>query len=444
MTDLAATAAGAPAGAEPFDTVDVIRTKRDKQHLSPGQIDWVIDAYTRGLVAEEQMAALNMAIFLNGMSRAEIERWTTAMINSGERLDYSGLGMPTADKHSTGGVGDKITLPLAPLVASFGVAVPQLSGRGLGHTGGTLDKLEAIPGWRAHLTNEEVFAQLQGVGAVICAAGPGLAPADKKLYALRDVTSTVESIPLIASSIMSKKIAEGTGALVLDVKVGSGAFMKDLAMAGELARTMVDLGTDAGVKTVALLTDMDTPLGLTAGNALEVRESVEVLAGGGPKDVIELTVALAVEMLAAAGRPVDPDRVLAALQDGQAMDTWRAMISAQGGDPDAPLPVAKHREQVLAPRDGVLARLDAYGVGVAAWRLGAGRARKEDPVQFAAGIEMHAKPPDQVVGGQPLLTLHTDTPERFDRAYEALEGAWALAEDGQKVVRRPVVLDRLH
>ncbi|MCL1899576.1 MAG: thymidine phosphorylase [Promicromonosporaceae bacterium] len=444
MTDLAATAAGAPAGAEPFDTVDVIRTKRDKQHLSPGQIDWVIDAYTRGLVAEEQMAALNMAIFLNGMSRAEIERWTTAMINSGERLDYSGLGMPTADKHSTGGVGDKITLPLAPLVASFGVAVPQLSGRGLGHTGGTLDKLEAIPGWRAHLTNEEVFAQLQGVGAVICAAGPGLAPADKKLYALRDVTSTVESIPLIASSIMSKKIAEGTGALVLDVKVGSGAFMKDLAMAGELARTVVDLGTDAGVKTVALLTDMDAPLGLTAGNALEVRESVEVLAGGGPKDVIELTVALAVEMLAAAGRPVDPDRVLAALQDGQAMDTWRAMISAQGGDPDAPLPVAKHREQVLAPRDGVLARLDAYGVGVAAWRLGAGRARKEDPVQFAAGIEMHAKPGDQVVGGQPLLTLHTDTPERFDRAYEALEGAWALAEDGQKVVRRPVVLDRLH
>ena len=428
---------------EPFDAVDVIRTKRDRLELSAGQIDWVIDAYTRGVVAEEQMSALAMAIFLNGMHRSEIQRWTQAMIQSGERLDYTSLGIPTADKHSTGGVGDKITLPLAPLVAAFGVAVPQLSGRGLGHTGGTLDKMEAIPGWRAALSNEEVRAQLASVGAVVCAAGPGLAPADKKLYALRDVTSTVDCIPLIASSIMSKKIAEGTGALVLDVKVGSGAFMKKLDQARELARTMVDLGTDAGVTTVALVTDMATPLGLTAGNGLEVRESVEVLAGGGPADVVDLTVALATEMLAAAGRPAGADDVRAALADGRAMDKWRAMISAQGGDPDATLPVAQATEKVLAPADGVLGRLDAYGVGVAAWRLGAGRARKEDPVQLAAGIELHAKPGDPVTAGQPLMTLHTDTPERFPRAYEALDGAWELAAPGTVVKRGPVVIDRI-
>ncbi|MFC4554280.1 thymidine phosphorylase [Georgenia faecalis] len=411
---------------EPFDTVDVIRTKRDGAVLSPEQIDWVVDAYTRGVVADEQMSALAMAIFLNGMSREEIARWTAAMIASGERMSFATLSRPTADKHSTGGVGDKITLPLAPLVAVFDVAVPQLSGRGLGHTGGTLDKLEAIPGWRAALSNEEMFAQLEDVGAVICAAGAGLAPADKKLYALRDITATVEAIPLIASSIMSKKIAEGTGSLVLDVKVGSGAFMKDLDRARELATTMVRLGTDAGVRTTALLTDMSTPLGRTAGNALEVRESVEVLAGGGPADVVDLTVALAQEMLAAAGKPDADPR--AALADGRAMDVWRRMISAQGGDPDAPLPQAKHTEQVLAPSDGVLARLDAYDVGVAAWRLGAGRARKEDTVQAGAGVEMHAKPGDRVRAGEPLLTLHTDTPERFERAREALAGAIDIAD----------------
>jgi len=428
---------------EQFDAVDVIRTKRDGGRLSDGQIDWVLDAYTRGAVAEEQMSALAMAILLNGMDRAEIARWTAAMIASGERLDFSGLSRPTADKHSTGGVGDKITLPLAPLVAVFGVAVPQLSGRGLGHTGGTLDKLESIPGWRAALTNDEMMAQLEDVGAVICQAGSGLAPADRKLYALRDVTGTVEAIPLIASSIMSKKIAEGTGSLVLDVKVGSGAFMKDAARARELARTMVELGTDAGVLTVALLTDMSTPLGLTAGNALEVRESVEVLAGGGPSDVVELTVALAREMLAAAGRPdVDP---AAALADGRAMDVWRRMIAAQGGDPDATLPVARESEQVLAAADGVLDSLDALAVGVAAWRLGAGRARKEDPVQAGAGVELHAKPGDVVRAGQPLLTLHTDTPERFPRAREALEGAISIsaAGSGSAASPRALVLDRI-
>jgi thymidine phosphorylase len=411
---------------ESHDAVDVIRTKRDGHSLDDAQIDWVVDAYTRGVVADEQMAALAMAILIRGMDRREIARWTAAMIASGERMDFSSLSRPTSDKHSTGGVGDKITLPLAPLVAACGVAVPQLSGRGLGHTGGTLDKLEAIPGWRASLGNEEMLAQLESVGAVICAAGSGLAPADKKLYALRDVTGTVEAIPLIASSIMSKKIAEGTGSLVLDVKVGTGAFMKSLPDARELAETMVALGTDAGVHTVALLTDMSTPLGRTAGNALEVRESVEVLAGGGPPDVVELTLALAREMLAGAGREdVDPaDR----LADGSAMDVWKAMISAQGGDPGAALPVARETSVVAAPSDGVLTRLDALGVGVAAWRLGAGRARQGEAVQAGAGVELHARPGDRVTRGQPLLTLHTDTPERFERALDALDGSFDVGE----------------
>ncbi|MEV0730839.1 thymidine phosphorylase [Polymorphospora sp. NPDC050346] len=397
-----------------FTAVDVIRTKRDGGVLSDPQIDWVVDAYTRGLVADEQMSALAMAILLRGMTPPEIARWTAAMIASGERLDLSAVDRPTADKHSTGGVGDKITLPLTPLVAACGAAVPQLSGRGLGHTGGTLDKLESIPGWRAALHNDEFIAQLRDVGAVICAAGDGLAPADRKLYALRDVTGTVEAIPLIASSIMSKKIAEGTGALVLDVKVGSGAFMKSIDDARELARTMVELGTAHGVRTVALLTDMSTPLGLAVGNAVEVTESVEVLAGGGPADVVELTLALAREMLAAAGLPdADP---AAALADGRAMDSWRAMIRAQGGDPDAPLPVARETETVRAAADGYVASVDAYAIGVAAWRLGAGRARKEDPVSAAAGIVLHRKPGDRVRAGDPLYELRTDDPARLTAA----------------------------
>ncbi|MFJ4678654.1 MULTISPECIES: thymidine phosphorylase [unclassified Kitasatospora] len=424
-----------------MDAISVIRAKRDRGELTDPQIDWVIDAYTRGEVADEQMSALAMAILLNGMTAREISRWTDAMIRSGERMDFSSLGVPTADKHSTGGVGDKITLPLAPLVAACGAAVPQLSGRGLGHTGGTLDKLESVPGWRALLSNEEMLDVLRGCGAVICAAGDGLAPADKKLYALRDVTGTVEAIPLIASSIMSKKIAEGTGALVLDVKVGSGAFMKNLDDARELARTMVGLGRSAGVATVALLTDMSTPLGLTAGNALEVRESVEVLAGGGPADVVELTLALAREMLAAAGvHGKDPAD---ALRDGSAMDHWRRMITAQGGDPDAALPVARETHVVPAPATGVLTALDAYAVGVAAWRLGAGRARKEDPVQAGAGVELHAKPGDPVTAGQPLLTLHTDTPERFPYALEALADAVTVAPAGTAFTPAPIVLDRI-
>ncbi|HHV22586.1 MAG TPA: thymidine phosphorylase [Propionibacterium sp.] len=422
-----------------FDTVDLIRAKRDGQVLTDAQIDWWIRAYTSGHIADEQMAALAMAIFFRGLEPRELRRWTAAMIGTGERLDFSGLGWPTADKHSTGGVGDKITLPLAPLVAACGVAVPQLSGRGLGHTGGTLDKLESIPGWQASLTNERMREILRDVGAVICAAGSGLAPADKKLYALRDVTGTVESIPLIASSIMSKKIAEGTGALVLDVKVGSGAFMKTADQAAELARTMVGLGTDAGVRTTALLTDMATPLGRTAGNALEVRESAEVLAGGGPADVVELTLALAREMLAGAGRgDVDPADVLAS---GKAMDVWRAMITAQHGDPDAPLPLARHTEVVRADSSGYAASLDALSVGLAAWRLGAGRARKEDPVQAGAGVEWHVRPGEAVRRGDPVFTLHTDTPDRFEPALADLADALVIAAEPPAI--GPVVLDRI-
>ncbi|MEV0617269.1 thymidine phosphorylase [Nonomuraea sp. NPDC050404] len=423
-----------------MDAIEVIRAKRDRAELSTAQIDWVIDAYTRGDVADEQMSALAMAILLNGMDRREIADWTQAMIRSGERMDWSVLDRPTADKHSTGGVGDKITLPLAPLVAACGAYVPQLSGRGLGHTGGTLDKLESIPGWRASLSNAEMLDVLRAAGAVVCAAGSGLAPADKKLYALRDVTGTVESIPLIASSIMSKKIAEGTGSLVLDVKVGSGAFMKDVPSARELAETMVALGTDAGVRTVALMTAMDRPLGRAVGNALEVAESVEVLAGGGPADVVELTVRLAREMLAAAGISggKDPEK---ALKDGSAMDAWRRMISAQGGDPDALLPGAAETLTVEVPSAGVLTRLDAYAVGLAAWRLGAGRARKEDPVSAGAGIVLHAKPGDLVRGGQPLMTLHADETWRFERALEALDGGYAVGPAAEEHL--PLVIDRI-
>ena len=406
-----------------FDVVDLIRTKRGGGRLTQEEIDWLIDAYTTGAIADEQMSAMAMAVFFRGMDDTELSQWTDAMIASGDRMDFSGLSRPTVDKHSTGGVGDKITLPLAPLIAACGAAVPQLSGRGLGHTGGTLDKMEAIPGWRANLTHDEMMRQLEEVGAVVCAAGPGLAPADKKLYALRDVTGTVESIPLIASSIMSKKIAEGTDALVLDVKTGSGAFMKTEEDSRELARRLVGLGKAAGVNTSALITRMDVPLGYACGNGIEVAEAIEVLAGGGPSDVVELTVALARRMVEAAGLDTDPEQVLAS---GAAMDVWRAMIRAQGGDPDAALPIAKHSDDLHAPHDGVVTDIDAMSVGIAAWRLGAGRARKEDPVQAAAGVLLRVRPGDRVVTGQPLATLLTDAPEAIDRARAALEGAFTL------------------
>ncbi|HEX3589565.1 MAG TPA: thymidine phosphorylase [Pseudonocardiaceae bacterium] len=409
-----------------FSAVDVIMAKRDGGRLSDEQIDWVVDAYTQGVVAEEQMAALAMAVYCNGMDLAETARWTLAMISSGSRLDLSGVSRPTVDKHSTGGVGDKITLPLAPLVATCGAAVPQLSGRGLGHTGGTLDKLESIPGWRAALSDEEILRQLDTVGAVVCAATPTLAPADRKLYALRDVTGTVESIPLIASSIMSKKIAEGAGGLVLDVKVGSGAFMKTFDRARELAAALVGIGGQHGVPVSALLTDMSAPLGRAVGNAVEVEESVEVLRGGGPADVVALTVALAREMLALAGlSDVDPAEVLAS---GAAYETWERMIAAQGGDPAGALPVASVAREVVAPRAGVLTKVDAYAVGVAAWRLGAGRARKEDPVDHAAGVLCLARPGDSVVEGQPLFELRTNRDDLLAGALDVLRDGFEIGD----------------
>jgi thymidine phosphorylase len=427
---------------EAFSAAEVIAAKRDKHVLSDAQIDWVIDAYTRGAVADEQMSALLMAILLNGMQSQEISCWTDAMINSGERMNWSALSRPTVDKHSTGGVGDKITLPLAPLVAACGAAVPQLSGRGLGHTGGTLDKLESIPGWRASLSNDEMLKVLQDCGAVICAAGAGLAPADKKLYALRDVTATVESIPLIASSIMSKKIAEGTSALVLDVKTGKGAFMSDPEKAKELAHVMVELGKRAGVNTLALVTAMDIPLGLTAGNALEVRESIEVLSGGGPEDVVQLTVLLAQEMLNLVGiKDADP---AAALKNGKAMDVWRSMISSQGGDPDAKLPVAKENTVVRADKDGTILSMDAMKVGMAAWRLGAGRSRQGESVQAGAGIEIHAKPGEVIKAGSPLYTLHTDVAATFARALESLKNSVEIGElPAGGIDRLPLIIERI-
>ena len=427
---------------EKFAAVEIISAKRDKIELSDDQIDWAVDAYTRGVIADEQMSALLMAILLNGMNNREISRWTDAMVASGEKMNWSILDRPTVDKHSTGGVGDKITLPLAPLVAACGAAVPQLSGRGLGHTGGTLDKLESINGWKANLSSDQMLKVLQECGAVICAAGAGLAPADKKLYALRDVTGTVEAIPLIASSIMSKKIAEGTSALVLDVKTGSGAFMSDPKNATLLAKTMVDLGKRAGVKTTALVTAMDVPLGLTVGNSLEIRETLEVLAGGGPSDVVELTLILANEMLAAVGiKPkVSPEQ---ALKNGMAMDVWQKMISAQGGDNNAPLPVAKEKLEITASTSGKLLTLDAMKVGVAAWRLGAGRQKQGEVLQPGAGVEIHVKPGDMVKSGQSILTLHTDDSTRFARAQEVLTGAYSIGGADDIVKRLPLVIERI-
>ena len=425
LPDTSSTGTSQTETAPAFSMQDILALKATGQRIADEQIRWFISSYTAGRIPDEQASSLLMAIRLCGMEADELAVWTAAMIDSGEKLDLASLPRPTVDKHSTGGVGDKISLILAPLVAACGAAVPQLSGRGLGHTGGTLDKLEAITGWRASLSNDEIFAQLRDTGVVICAAGAGLAPADRKLYALRDVTGTVESIPLIASSIMSKKIAEGTAALVLDVKVGSGAFMKDEASARSLAEAMVNIGSSHGVATTALLTNMQTPLGLTAGNAVEVAESVEVLAGGGPADVRELTLALAREMTQLARLDADPEAVL---DSGAAMDKWREMIAAQDGDPEAPLPEAKETEKIPAPASGYLTELDALSVGIAAWRLGAGRASKEDPVSAAAGITWHARPGDAVKAGDTLFTLHTDDPGRIPSAIEALDGGFAIAD----------------
>ena len=426
-----------------FDAPTVIRTKRDGGALSDEAIDWAIDAYTHGKIAHEQMSALLMAIFLRGMTDREIARWTTAMVDSGERLDFTDLrrdGQPLAlvDKHSTGGVGDKITIPLVPVVMACGAAVPQAAGRGLGHTGGTLDKLESIPGFTAEISKSQIRQQLCDLGAAIFAAGE-LAPADRKIYALRDVTATTESLPLIASSVMSKKIAEGTRALVLDTKVGSGAFLATEAESRELARTMVELGTEAGMVTRALLTDMETPLGRTVGNAVEVAESLEVLAGGGPADVVDLTLALATEMLDAAGLDrADPAETL---RDGSAMDRFRELVAAQGGDLSQPLPVGAHSETISAPRNGTMGGIDAMAVGLTVWRLGAGRSLPGERVQAGAGLRIHRRPGEPVAAGEPLFTLYTDTPGRFEAAMAELDGGWSVGDDAPE--QRPLIIDRI-
>lgn len=426
---------------ERYNAVDLIHIKRDKGTLTTDHINWLIDAYTRGHVADEQMAAMAMAIYLNGMNSTEIANLTNAIIASGERMNFTKLGKPTTDKHSTGGVGDKITLPLMPLVVSFGAAVPQLSGRGLGHTGGTLDKLESIPGWKANLTNDEIFNNLQTVGGVVCAAGKELAPADGKLYALRDITGTVDSIPLIAASIMSKKIAEGTSSLVLDVKYGSGAFLTDINRSRQLAETMVQLGKDAGVNTVALLTDMNIPLGYTIGNAIEVQESLDILAGGGPEDVKELTIALATEMLTLAG--ITDIDVAENLNNGKAMDAWNATIRAQGGNPTAPLPTAPINETIYATTSGTLIEQQALPYGIGAWQLGAGRNRKEDPVDHTAGITLHKKPGDTVTAGDPLYTLHTSDPERLERVQNIIKDAYRISDTETYTPRTTLIADRI-
>jgi len=421
-----------------FDAPTVIRTKRDGGRLSDAAIDWVVAAYTDGTVAPEQMSALLMAIFLRGMDRDEIARWTAAMLASGPRMDFTDLGLRTVDKHSTGGVGDKITLPVVPVVAACGAAVPQAAGRGLGHAGGTLDKLESIPGFSANLSNQRLREQLCDVGAAIFAAGE-LAPADAKLYALRDITGTVESLPLIASSVMSKKLAEGAGALVLDVKVGSGAYLKPEARSRELAHTMVELGIAHGVPTRALLTDMQCPLGRAVGNSVEVQESLEVLAGGGPPDVVELTLRLAAEMLELAGVDgVDPAQTL---RDGTAMDRFARLVAAQGGDLSKPLPIGGCSETVTAARDGTMGDIDAMAVGLAAWRLGAGRSRPGARVQHGAGIRIHRRPGESVSAGEALFTLYTETPERFGPALAELDGAFSVGDEAP--ASRPLIIDRI-
>ena len=417
---------------------DLIYAKRDGGVLTEEQIRWFINAFTKNEIPDEQAGSFLMAVFFQGLNKEELSVWTDAMIKSGEILDLSSVGKPTVDKHSTGGVGDKISLPLCPLVASFGAAVPQLSGRGLGTFGGTLDKMESVSGFNITLSNEKMIQQLKDVGVFITAAGAGLAPADRKMYSFRDVIGTVECIPLIASSIMSKKIAEGTQSLVLDVKAGRGAFMKDFSKAKQLAETMVEIGNKAGVKTVALITQMDTPLGNAVGNALEVSESIDVLNGKGPQDVIEITLALAKEMLQLAGINKDP---ATGLKDGSAMQVWKKMIIAQGGNPDIEIPVAKKKENVVATQSGYITDLDAYAIGLSAWRLGAGRAKKEDAVSKTAGIICLAKEGDYVEKDQPVLELHIDDASRLPLAKEALKNAFTIGAEPKE--KRKIILERI-
>jgi pyrimidine-nucleoside phosphorylase len=416
-----------------FTAVELIETKRDGEALSPDAIEWLIGAYTDGSVTDYQMAAMAMAIFIRGLDGDELAAWTKAMLHSGEVLDLSQMTAAKVDKHSTGGVGDKVSIPLAPLVASVGVVVPMMSGRGLGHTGGTLDKLESIPGFTTRLETDRLREIVATHGLVLAGQTESLVPADRKLYALRDATGTVPSLPLIASSIMSKKLAEGLDGLVLDVKTGSGAFMKDLEGSRELARTMVDIGTRAGVETVALISRMDQPLGREVGNANELRESIDVLRGEGPDDVLELTLALGEVMLDLAGLDGGRGALLEAIESGKALQKLIDVAVAQGGDPSAIenpdlLPVCTHEAVITAPREGYVTRCDALTIGVAATRLGAGRERQEDDIDPGVGITLEAKLGDRVEAGQPLARARFADPARWESQESALAAAWTIED----------------
>ena len=412
---------------------DVIRTKRDGGILSAEQIAFVVDGFTCGSIPDYQMSSLLMAILLRGFNAKELASWTQAMIDSGKVLDFSSIPGAKVDKHSTGGVGDKISLPLAPLVAACGVKVPMVSGRGLGHTGGTLDKLQSIAGFRVDLSTAEYERLVRKVGCCLIGQTAEIAPADKKLYALRDVTATVESVPLIASSIMSKKLAEGIDALVLDVKVGRGAFMKTKKDASLLARTMVAIGKRMGKKVVAVLTDMDEPLGCAVGNALEVKESIDILRGAGPADIRALTVELGAHMLRLGGVAKDLARgrgmIGDAIRDGSGLAKFREIVAEQGGDVrmiDDPsrLPKAAHVEDVLATKTANVQEIDAEAVGVAALVLGAGREKVDDVIDPAVGIEVLAKRGTRIVKGEPLARIHYNSSARLEESRERLRGAF--------------------
>ena len=421
-----------------MNAVEIIQRKRDGGALSAEQIRWVIGEYAADRIPDYQMSALLMAVFKVGLDAAELAAWVDAMLHSGDVLDFSHVAAPKVDKHSTGGVGDKVSLPLGPMVAACGVAVPMMSGRGLGHTGGTLDKLETIPGFRTALDPPEFRALLARTGLVLAGQSETLVPADRRLYALRDATGTVESIPLISSSIMSKKLAEGLDGLVLDVKVGRGAFMKHPEESRTLAETMVGIGRSYGTPVRALLTDMNQPLGAEVGNACEVVESVEVLRGGGPADLVEVTYRLGEEMLVlggvAADRAAARARLQGAVASGAAFEKLVEVVEAQGGDPavihdPSLLPVAPHHHEVPAARSGYLTRCDALDLGVAAMRLGAGRERKEDAIDPGVGLRVLAKVGDPVEKGQPLVRLAWADSRRLAQALPLVERALEIGEE---------------
>jgi pyrimidine-nucleoside phosphorylase len=415
----------------------LIERKRDGQALAPSEWTALVAAYTAGEVPDYQMSALLMAVFFRGLEPAELNALTDAMLASGDRLRFDGLPMPVVDKHSTGGVGDKTSLLLAPMLAAAGVAVPMMSGRGLGHTGGTLDKLESIPGFRTDLPLRRAEAQVRQLGCALIGQTPEIAPADKRLYALRDVTATVESIPLISASIMSKKLAEGLDGLVLDVKNGSGAFLPSRDNGLKLARTMVEIGEARGCKVVALLTAMDRPLGRACGNALEVRESIDGLRGHGPADLMEVTMALGAEMLLVAGlakSAADARRQLdQTITSGRAFERFVQIVQAQGGDPatvehPGRLPVAPVIEMFEAPANGVLATIEPRAVGRAIVALGGGRAMMEDKVDPAVGFVLLAAAGDRVTRGQPVVEIHARTPAAAAEARTALEKAITITD----------------